>query len=55
MRYYYTYKITCLKGSLKGHYYYGQHTTDNLDDGYCGNGIIIKKYYKKYGVIENVT
>lgn len=55
MRYYYTYKITCLKGSLKGCYYFGQHTTKNLDDGYCGCGRVIKDYYSKYGAIENVT
>ena len=55
MTYYYTYKITCLKGSLKDHYYFGQHHTDDMDDGYCGSGAIIRKYYKKYGAIENVT
>lgn len=55
MTYYYTYKITCLKGGLKDHYYYGQHHTDDLNDGYCGSGAIIRKYYKKYGAIENVT
>lgn len=38
MTYYYTYKITCLQGSFKGKYYFGQHHTENLDDGYCGKG-----------------
>lgn len=55
MTYHYTYNITCLCGSLKDHYYLGQHTTDNLDDGYAGSGKILKNYYKKYGAIENVT
>lgn len=55
MIYYYTYKITCLKGSLKNHYYFGQHRTENLNDGYCGSGTLIQDYYKKYGAIENVT
>lgn len=55
MTYYYTYKITCLKGRLKDHYYYGQHHTDDLDDGYCGSGSIIRKYYKKHKAIEGVT
>lgn len=55
MTYYYTYKITCLKGSLKDHYYFGQHTTTNLNDGYCGSGIKLQNYYKKYGAEENVT
>jgi len=55
MTYHYTYNITCLCGSLKDHYYYGQHTTDDLDDGYCGSGIMLQNYYKKYGAIENVT
>ena len=45
-----------MKGkSLKDHYYYGQHTTDNLDDGYYGSGTILLNYYNKYGAIENVT
>lgn len=35
-KFYYTYKITLLKGSLAGHYYYGQHRTSNLNDGYAG-------------------
>lgn len=48
MTYYYTYKITCLKGSLKDHYYFGQHHTENLDDGYIGSGRKIRDYFKKY-------
>ena len=48
MRYYYTYRITCTSGSLKGHYYLGKHITSNLDDGYKGSGKIINDYYKKY-------
>lgn len=55
MKYYYTYKITLLKGSLAGHYYFGQHTTSNLNDGYAGSGRKITDYYKKYGKIEHQT
>lgn len=54
-KYYYIYKITCLCGNLKDHYYYGQHRTDNLNDGYAGSGNILLYYYKKYGKIENKT
>lgn len=54
-QYYYTYKITLLKGSLKSCYYLGLHITDDLNDGYCGSGRIIRDYYKKYGAIEGVT
>lgn len=53
--FYYTYKITLLKGSLAGHYYYGQHRTNNLNDGYCGSGRIIKDYFKEYDKIEHQT
>ena len=52
MTYYYTYKTTLLLGRLANHYYYGQHHTDNLDDGYCGSGLYIRKYFKKYTKIQ---
>ena len=54
-RYFYTYKIILLKGSLIGKYYYGQHITYNLNDNYCGSGAIVRDYYKKYKAIEGVT
>lgn len=54
-KYYYTYKITLLKGRLKNHYYYGQHTTKNLDDNYLGSGRKVKDYFKKYKAIEGET
>ena len=53
--FFYTYKINILKGSLAGHYYYGRHQTNNLNDGYAGSGRIIKDYYKKYDKIEGET
>lgn len=50
MKYYYTYLvyITNSKSSLYGKIYYGQHTTDNLADGYIGSGRILRDYLKKY-------
>lgn len=48
MIYRYIYKITCTAGSFKGKFYFGKHTTDNLDDGYKGSGTKICKYYKKH-------
>lgn len=43
-KFYYTYNITILKGSIAGHYYYGQHRTNNLnDDGWLyGRGKLKK-------------
>lgn len=46
MTYYYIYKIT---NKLNGKIYYGQHSTDNLEDGYMGSGKAILKALKKYG------
>lgn len=48
-KYNYFYKITNL---LNDHYYYGIHSTDNLDDGYMGSGSRLKYAFNKYG-LEN--
>lgn len=48
MTYYYIYKITCTAGSFKDKFYFGQHTTTNLDDGYKGSGKKLQNYYKTY-------
>lgn len=46
--YRYIYKITCTNGSLKNHFYYGKHTTKNINDNYKGSGVLLKDYYKTY-------
>lgn len=50
-KYNYFYKIT---NNINGHYYYGIHSTDNLDDDYMGSGTILHQAYETYGV-ENFT
>lgn len=47
MKYHFVYKTT---NKLNGHFYYGVHNTDNIDDGYLGSGVSLKKAIKKYGV-----
>lgn len=50
-KYNYFYKIT---NNLNNHFYYGIHSTNDLEDGYMGSGTRLHYAYKKYG-IENFT
>lgn len=42
----YIYKTTCL---VTNRYYYGMHSTSNLDDGYIGSGKRLRYSIRKYG------
>lgn len=44
--YNYFYKIT---NKITGEFYYGVHSTNNLEDGYMGSGKKLNAVYKKYG------
>lgn len=50
-KYHYFYEI---KNELNGHFYYGIHSTNDMNDGYMGSGTKLHIAYKKYG-IENFT
>ncbi len=45
-KYYFVYKSTNL---INEKYYYGMHSTDNLNDGYIGSGTRLKRSVEKYG------
>jgi|TARA_B110000090_G_scaffold37549_1_gene41036 hypothetical protein len=45
-KYHYLYKTT---NNLSGRYYYGMHSTDNLNDGYLGSGTQLRRAIKKHG------
>ena len=47
MQYHYFYKIT---NKVNGHFYYGIHSTKDLNDGYMGSGTRLHNAYKKYGI-----
>lgn len=45
-KYHFIYKTTC---KVNGKFYYGMHSTDNLDDGYVGSGTRLWHSIKKHG------
>lgn len=46
-KYHYFYKIINITNNR---FYYGIHSTDNIEDGYMGSGTKLKYAYKKYGM-----
>lgn len=46
LKFHYCYKIT---NTINGHYYYGIHSTNNVDDDYMGSGHKLLEAFKKYG------
>ena len=43
----YIYKTTC---NVTGKWYVGMHSTSNLEDGYIGSGLRLRRSIRKYGV-----
>ena len=46
MKKFYIYKTTNI---ITHKFYIGMHRTDNMNDGYLGSGVILKRSLKKYG------
>ena len=44
--YHFLYKITCV---ITQRYYLGMHSTSNINDGYFGSGLILRRSICKYG------
>lgn len=58
MKIHYIYKITCLCGKFKDHYYIGKRTSrkeDIQNDYYYGSGEKLRRYYKKYPPVLGET
>ena len=45
-KYHYIYKRVCV---ITNNYYVGMHSTSNLEDGYKGSGVRLRRSLKKYG------
>lgn len=45
-QYHYIYKTICL---TTGHFYYGVHSTNDINDKYIGSGVKFLNYVRKYG------
>lgn len=52
----YTYIVKCTEGSYNGVYYYGKHSTNDINDGYICSSKILGNYIKKHpkGFIRNI-
>lgn len=50
-KHHFIYKTICL---VTGKYYYGRHSTDNLEDGYLGSGTHFTRSVRKHGAENHV-
>ena len=51
-KFHFIYKTT---NNVTGRYYVGMHSTDDINDGYLGSGLVLRRSVKRYGREAHTT